>query len=81
MAQRSANLIAAFQTVHQHSERLRTDEEMTGLWRFASFETDSIAAVSALPAGDIGANRSGYACPADRDHLKKVEILWDQPSR
>ncbi|MEV3923106.1 hypothetical protein [Actinomadura coerulea] len=47
----------------------------------APFETDSIAAVSPLLVGDIGANRSGYACLADRDHLKKVEILWDQPIR
>jgi hypothetical protein len=37
--------------------------------------------VSPLLAGDFGANRSGYACLADRDHLKKVEILWDQPIR
>lgn len=45
----------------------------------APYETDSTAAVSPLLAGGIGAGSTGYACLADRDHLKKVEILWDQP--
>ncbi|GLY76533.1 hypothetical protein [Actinoallomurus iriomotensis] len=45
----------------------------------APYETDSTAAVSPLVAGGIGAGRTGYACRADRDHPKKVEILWDHP--
>ncbi|MES9536214.1 MULTISPECIES: hypothetical protein [unclassified Actinomadura] len=61
-----------------HFYRVRVRVQVPGK---APFETDSIAAVSPLLAGDIGANRSGYACLADRDHLKKVEILWDQPIR
>lgn len=45
----------------------------------APYETDSTATVSALVAGGIGAGRTGYACRADRDHPKKVQILWGHP--
>lgn len=45
----------------------------------APYETDSTAAVSPLIAGGIGAGRTAYACRADRDHPKKVEVLWDHP--
>ncbi len=46
----------------------------------APYETDSTGA-SPLHGGGIGAGPTGYACLADRDDLKKVEILWDQPIR
>ncbi|MCO6004176.1 hypothetical protein NE236_04220 [Actinoallomurus purpureus] len=44
----------------------------------APYVSDSTGAVSSL-SGGIGVGRTGYACLADRDHPKKVEILWDQP--
>ncbi|WP_329243719.1 hypothetical protein OG417_46465 [Actinoallomurus sp. NBC_01490] len=56
--------------------RLRVRVQIPGR---ASYEADSSAAVSPLVAGGIGADRTVYACRADRDHLKKVEILWDHP--
>lgn len=46
----------------------------------APYETDSTGA-SPLHGGGIGAGPTSYACLADRDDLKKVEILWDQPIR
>ncbi len=44
------------------------------------YETDSTGA-SPLHGGVIGAGPTSYPCLADRDNLKNVEILWDQPIR
>lgn len=45
----------------------------------SSYEIDTTGATSLLSAGRVGAGPVRYACLADRDDLKKVEVLWDQP--
>ncbi|SCF18818.1 hypothetical protein GA0074695_4155 [Micromonospora viridifaciens] len=60
-----------------HIYRYRVRVQISGK---APYETDSTGA-SPLLGGGIGADPTGYACQADRDDLKMVEILWDQPIR
>ncbi len=60
-----------------HIYRYRVRVQIPGK---APYETDSTGA-SPLLGGGIGAGPTSYPCLADRDDLKKVEILWDQPIR